>query len=234
MKLLDEIYAIALYAYPPEFRRRFGSEMQQVFRARRLATPSRARFLLAAAQDLIVTSIQERFTTMNIARLVYTAAAAIASLAISATMMQAYYIPTPSMEPSLRAGDYLLVNKTARNPQRGEMVVFRYHKDPSQTFIKRVIGLPGDRIRIENKQVIRNSERVSESYVRLTNTADPTRDNFSEVTVPADTLFVMGDNRDLSLDSRTFGSVPEANVIGRPWMVYWSTGHWDRTLLEVR
>jgi signal peptidase I len=190
-------------------------------------------------------------------RLAYAGAAAIAFFGVSATMMQAYYIPSSSMEPSLRPGDHLLVNKTVRNPQRGEMVVFRFYEDPSDTFIKRVIGLPGDRIRIENKQVIRNGERLVEDYARnLDPYVDSYRDNFprepnvhveksaaemlsrnvenGEVVVPEGTLFVLGDNRDRSLDSRFFGFVPQANVIGRPWMVYWSTGHWDRTLLEVR
>jgi signal peptidase I len=138
-------------------------------------------------------------------------------------------------------------------------VVFRFYEDedPSQTFIKRVIGLPGDRIRIENKQVIRNGERLVEDYARsLDRYVDSYRDNFpgapqvhlekpaaemlsrnvenGEVVVPEGALFVLGDNRDRSLDSRFFGFVPQSNVIGRPWMVYWSSGHWDRTLLEVR
>lgn len=186
---------------------------------------------------------------MKIARIAYSAAALIAAVGVSATMVQAYYIPTSSMEPSLLMGDHVLVNKTARNPQRGEMVVFRYPEDPSQTFIKRVIGLPGDRIRIENKQVIRNGERLAESYVQhRDNYVDQYRDNFpsapnvhlephandmltryvkqGEVTVPKGVLFVLGDNRDQSLDSRFFGFVPQSSVIGRPWMVYWPSGRW--------
>ena len=238
MKLLDELYAIALYAYPAEFRARFGREMQQVFRGRRATAPSVPYFLLATVRDLIVTSIQERFTIMRIARLAYAGAAAVAVLAVSATLMQAFYIPAASMEPSLRIGDHLLVNKAARNPQRGDIVVFRYPEDPKQTFIKRVIGLPGDRIRLENKQVIRNGERLAESYVQFTNSSDAKRDNLSEATVPPGALFVLGDNRDNSLDSRYFGFVPQTNVIGRPWMVYWSYDQsagktrWERTLLR--
>lgn len=257
MRLLDELYAIALYAYPREFRARFGREMQQVFRARCAAAPSVPRFLLATARDLLVTSLQERFTAMKLARFAYSAAALIAVVGVSATMVQAYYIPTASMEPSLRMGDHVLVNKTARNPRRGEMVVFRYPEDPSQTFIKRVVGVPGDRIRIEDKQVIRNGERLVEEYARhLDSYLDSYRDNFpgapnvhledsaaemlsrnvenGEVVVPEGALFVLGDNRDRSLDSRFWGFVPLSNVIGRPWVVYWSSGHWDRTMLEVR
>lgn len=257
MRLLDELYTIALYAYPREFRARFGREMQQLFRARCAAAPDLPRFVLATARDLVVTSIQERFIAMKFARLAYSAAALIVFVAVSATMVQAYYIPTASMEPSLRMGDHVLVNKIVHNPQRGEMVVFRFPEDPSQTFIKRVIGLPGDRIRMENKQLIRNGERLVEDYVRhLDSYLDSYRDNFprepnvhledsaaemlsrnvknGEVVVPEGALFVLGDNRDRSLDSRFFGFVPQANVIGRPWMVYWSSGHWDRTLLDVR
>jgi signal peptidase I len=235
--------------------------MQQVFRARCASAPSLPRFLCAAARDLVVTSIQERFHIMQIARLVYTGVAAAAALMFGATLVHPFYSPVGSMEPSLHHGDHLLVNKTARDPQRGEMVVFRYPVDPSQTFIKRVIGLPGDRIHLENKTVVRNGERLTESYVQHNSGYfDEYRDNFpgvpnvrlmaqanamlakdvsqGEVVVPENTLFVLGDNRDVSLDSRYFGFVPQANIIGRPWMVYWSydakTGstRWDRTLLR--
>lgn len=258
MRLLEELYAIALHAYPPEFRARFGREMQQMFRAGLASAPSLMRFLFTTARDLIVTSIKERFVTMNVQQLVFRIAFGfVLFLGVSASVVQAFYIPTASMEPSLSIGDHILVNKTARSPKRGEMVVFRLYEDPSETFVKRVIGVPGDRIRIENKQVIRNGVRLVEDYARnLDSYVDSYRDNFpgapnihledpaaemlsrnvvnGEVIVPEDVLFVLGDNRDRSLDSRFFGFVPRSNVIGRPWMVYWSSGRWDRTLLEVR
>jgi signal peptidase I len=212
-----------------------------VFRTRRASAPSLPRFLFATAGDLIVTSIKERSVVMNVSQFAIRATLGIAMfLGIGATMLQAFYIPAGSMEPSLQIGDHLLVNKTARNPQRGEMVVFRYPLDQKQTFIKRVIGLPGDRIRIESKQVVRNGERLVEDYAQFTSTTDAVRDNLGEVTVPANTLFVMGDNRDNSIDSRAFGFVPQTNVVGRPWMVYWSydTGasrtRWDRTALILQ
>ncbi len=262
MRLLDNLYAIALRAYPPHFRARFGREMQQVFRLRRASAPSLPRFLFATARDLIVTSIRERSVIMNVQQLVLRIAIGVAAfLGVSASVVQAYYIPLGSMEPSLQIGDHLLVNKLARDPQRGELVVFRYAEDLSQTFVKRVIGLPGDRIRLENKQVIRNGQRLTEDYVQHSSTyVDQYRDNFpgvpnvrlmpggdemlakhahqGEVTVPEDELFVLGDNRDVSLDSRYFGFVPRTNVVGRPWMVYWSYDsaagktRWDRTLLR--
>jgi signal peptidase I len=258
---------MALYAYPREFRARFGREMEQVFRARLQQAPNVLRFLLATAQDLAVTATEERLISMTMSRLfrglAYATAAAVLILGAGVTMVQAYVIPTSSMEPSLRIGDHFLVNKLARDPQRGDLIAFRYPADPSQGFIKRVIGVPGDRIRLDNKQVVRNGQRLVESYVQhTTDYIDQYRDNFpkapnvhiepraqemlaknatnGEVTVPEGAFFVLGDNRDVSLDSRFIGFVPQANIIGRPWMVYWSFDaeasktRWERTLRRVR
>src|SRR5205823_5079421 len=131
---------------------------------------------------------------------------------------------------------------------RGDIIAFRYPEHPEQTFVKRLIGMPGDRIRLVDKQVIRNGRRLVESYARHTGpTRDPYRDDFpsvppsrasmrrvraqemfdhhvvnGELIVPAGALFVMGDNRDNSLDSRYWGFVPSENVVGRPLFVYWS------------
>jgi signal peptidase I len=163
------------------------------------------------------------------------------------------------MEDNLLVGDHLLVDKLAYAPpgpiskyllpyediQRGDIVVFRYPVDIKQTFVKRVIGIPGDRIRIENKQVIRNGERITEPYkVHKTEYVDSYRDNFpstpylpvsegaiemlekhtksGEIIVPENSYFCMGDNRDNSLDSRFWGFVPRANIIGKPLIIYWS------------
>jgi signal peptidase I len=175
------------------------------------------------------------------------------------TLVQAFVIPTGSMEDNLLVGDHLLVDKLAFAPpgpiskhllpyteiQRGDIVVFRYPVDIKQTFVKRVIGIPGDRIRIENKQVIRNGERLYEPYkVHKTEYVDSYRDNFpstpylpvsegaidmlekhtknGEVIVPEHSYFCMGDNRDNSLDSRFWGFVPRVNIIGKPLIIYWS------------
>ena len=264
-------YAISLYAYPPEFRARYGQEMRQCFRQRCRDTDYDPSFFCATVRDWLITSTQERFATMTnafftarkwrIARaLALVALAALLYLGVTATVVQAYVIAAPSMEASLRVGDHLLVNKLGGGLQRGDMVVFRYPEDPRQTFIKRVIGLPGDRIRLENKQVVRNGRRLVEPYaIHLSASIVPYRDNFpmppsvatspggaemfaravagGEVTVPAGALFVLGDNRDNSLDSRYWGFVPAANVVGRPWIVYWSYDarsgktRWDRTLM---
>ena len=107
--------------------------------------------------------------------------------------------------------------------KRGDIVAFLYPKDTHQTFVKRVIGLPGDRIRMVDKQVIRNGRALVEPYTQHIDPGiDPSRDSFPELTVPPDKLFVLGDNRDNSLDSRYWGFVPRENVVGKPLFVYWS------------
>ncbi len=175
------------------------------------------------------------------------------------TLVQAFVIPTGSMEDSLLIGDHLLVDKLSyapagpvsvhllpyEQPKRGDIIVFRYPVDIKQTFVKRVIGVPGDRIRLVNKQVYRNGEKLYEPYTFFkTDYIDPYRDNFpsmpnmqvlsrgvdmlehnlvnGEVVVPPDSYFAMGDNRDLSLDSRYWGFVPRDNIIGKPLIIYWS------------
>lgn len=175
------------------------------------------------------------------------------------TLVQAFVIPTGSMEDNLLVGDHLLVDKLAYAPpgplskyllpykdiQRGDIIVFRYPVDIRQTFVKRVIGIPGDRIRIENKQLFRNGAAIQEPYkVHKTEYVDSYRDNFpstpylqlsegavemltkhvsgNEIVVPENSYFALGDNRDNSLDSRFWGFVPRANIIGKPLIIYWS------------
>jgi len=174
-------------------------------------------------------------------------------------VVQAFQIPSPSMENTLLVGDYLLVNKLCygrgslgdyfmpyRRVQRGDIVVFNYPVNPEQHFVKRVIGVPGDRVRLVNKQVFVNGAPLKEPYVRFSRPADDLfRDNFprlnvtpgltpewwlqlrrlvedGQLIVPEGHYFVMGDNRDDSYDSRYWGFVPQANIIGRPLLIYWS------------
>jgi signal peptidase I len=180
-------------------------------------------------------------------------------LFLTTTLVQAYVIPTGSMEDTLLIGDHLLVDKMAFAPsgpiskyilpysdvKRGDIIVFRYPVDITMTFVKRAMGIPGDRIRIVNKEVYRNGVKLDEPYkVHKSDQIDPYRDNFpsepnsmvypgaadmlqkhvinGEVVVPPDTVFAMGDNRDSSLDSRYWGFVPRENIIGKPLIVYWS------------
>jgi len=175
------------------------------------------------------------------------------------TLVQAFVIPTGSMENTLLVGDHLLVDKLAYAPnsafgrhllpydplKRGDIIVFRYPVDIKQTFVKRLIGLPGDHIRLANKRLFLNGKPAEEPYAyHGTDYIDSYRDNFpgapnlaampsaqemltrhvenGEVVVPPDSYFALGDNRDFSLDSRYWGFVPRANIIGKPLLIYWS------------
>jgi signal peptidase I len=175
------------------------------------------------------------------------------------TLVQAFVIPTGSMEDTLLVGDHLLVDKLAfapagamtknllpyEAPKRGDIIVFRYPIDIKQTFVKRVMGVPGDHIRLQNKNVFLNGHQLNEPYVvHKSDYIDSYRDNFptdpntplyppaqemlehnvvnGQVVVPPGHYFAMGDNRDQSLDSRYWGFVPRENIIGKPLIIYWS------------
>jgi len=186
-------------------------------------------------------------------------------------IVQAFQIPSESMENTLLVGDYLLVNKLCygegrggyglgngvmpyQKIGRGDIIVFHYPVDPQQHFVKRVIGLPGDRLRMVNKKVLINGKPLDEPYVRFLEPRNNLfRDDFPRVDIAAPRLegdwwlamqklvvdgqliipeghyFVMGDNRDNSDDSRYWGFVPRENIIGRPLVIYWSVEDWDRS-----
>ncbi len=177
------------------------------------------------------------------------------------TLVQAFVIPTGSMEDTLLIGDHLLVDKMAfspagefsqyilpyERPKHGDIIVFRYPVDVTQTFVKRVIGVPGDHLKMVNRVIYRNGVEVNEPYAYHKFPYLESRDNFpgelspdeglqgelqrdmiqhhvvnGEVVVPPDHYFAMGDNRDNSLDSRYWGFVPRDNIIGKPLLIYWS------------
>ena len=183
-------------------------------------------------------------------------------------IVQAFQIPSESMEKTLLVGDYLLVDKVHYGDtrlwswllpyhpiQRQDIIVFRYPVNPKQHFVKRVVALPGDRVRLVNKHVYVNGVRQDDEYATF-NWAqhDKFRDNFpdggfygdkisakwflqaqrlledSELIVPEGSFFVLGDNRDDSYDSRYWGFVPAENVVGRPLLIYWSM---DRATLAL-
>lgn len=146
-------------------------------------------------------------------------------------------VPTGSMEGTILVGDHLFLNKLPYGPEipllnfrlprwktvrRGEIVVFHYPRDPGEIFLKRVIGIGGDRLEIHDGVVYRNSRRLDEPYVVHRRPGQSSNDQMAQVTVPPGSLFVMGDNRDNSSDSREWGFVPEQNVISEPLFVYWS------------
>jgi len=163
------------------------------------------------------------------------------SIFVITFIVQAFQIPTGSMENTLLVGDFLLVDKLhfAGGPgairllpyggiKRGDIVVFYFPVDASQFLVKRVIGLPGDHIRLRNKMVYVNGEPLTESYAVQLDIDRRWRYELAnyvsggELVVPAEHYFVMGDNREYSLDSRYWGFVPRANIVGRPLVIYLS------------
>ena len=148
---------------------------------------------------------------------------------------EATVIPTASMENTILVGDHVFLNKlfygphipvtnwrlpAVRQVERQDIVAFRFPRDPSLIYVKRVIGLPGDRLEVRDHQVLTNGQELEEPYA--VHTHPQRRENFGPIAVPAGHLFVMGDNRDNSHDSRFWGPVPLENVVGKPLLVYWS------------
>jgi signal peptidase I len=194
------------------------------------------------------------------------AATILIMLFASTSVAWSYVVPTGSMEDTLLVGDHIIVDKLAyaprgslskyllpyEEPKHGDVIAFRFPADIAQTFVKRTIGLPGDRIKLVNGQVYRNGVLLNEPYVYHKSIyRDPFRDNFpavsldqdifsnyrerelvrdllehhvqeGEVVVPPNAYFAMGDNRDSSEDSRYWGFVPRENIIGTPVIIYWS------------
>jgi signal peptidase I len=143
-----------------------------------------------------------------------------------AVLCQPCYVPTDSMAPLIQPGDYLIVNVFryhVREPKRGDIAVFQAPpaaENPQATFVKRVIGLPGDTIKITDGALYRNGKFVREPYL-----AEPMNYEFPGFghvyTVPAGKIFVLGDNRNTSDDSHIWGSLPRANLLGRVLCIYW-------------
>ncbi len=158
------------------------------------------------------------------------ALAIVVAMLIRGFLLQAFYIPSGSMEPTLFPGDYILVNRFVydlHRPQRGDIVVFRYPKDEHLDFVKRVIGLPGDVVEEHDGRFRINGHSLREPYVEHNERALASGMNIAPLRVPKDQLFVLGDNRDASLDSRYWGTVSEHKVIGEAFLIYWSYGtHW--------
>jgi signal peptidase I len=152
------------------------------------------------------------------------------AMIIRAFCVQAYKIPSGSMLDTLLIGDHIIVNKLAykfKEPDFQDIIVFEYPLDPSKDFIKRVVGCPGDKIKIENKKLYRNGKLINEKYVTHKDTSDfnisrNPRDYVNEFIVPKDYYFVMGDNRDSSFDSRYWGFVNKKLIKGEAWFIYWS------------
>jgi signal peptidase I len=175
------------------------------------------------------------------------------------TLLQAFVVPSGSMERTMLVGDHLFVDKLSyapagsitknllpyRNIERGDIIVFRYPLDIRQNYVKRIIGIPGDRIRLINNVLYLNGKRTEEPYkVVIPGVQSAYAENFpahpdilipnrgadmlekhvvnGELVVPAGQYFAMGDNRDNSADSRFWGLVPRENIVGKPLIVWWS------------
>ena len=172
------------------------------------------------------------------------------ALFIRTFVVQAFKIPSGSMKPTLLVGDHILVNKflygikipftnktliPVSEPKRGDVIVFIYPVDPEKDFIKRVIGLPGDTVEISGEKVLINGKPYHDEhgfYSKIGSAAAQMgkAGHFGPVMVPKDHLFVMGDNRNHSYDSRFWGFVPLSSVKGKAFIIYWSWPHWKRFL----
>lgn len=157
------------------------------------------------------------------------AVALLAALVVKTYLFQPFYIPSPSMVPTLQVDNRVLVNKLDRDPERGRIFVF---KRPSATtptplnkdLIKRVIGEPGDTVEGREGQVFVNNEPLAEPYLP----AGTTTSSFGPVTLSADQVWVMGDNRGGSLDSRGFGPIDKDSIVGRAFVLFWPLGDFKR------
>ncbi len=175
------------------------------------------------------------------------------------TLVQAFIVPTESMDTTVRVGDHLLVDKLSyapsdalskhllpyTEPKRGDIIVFRWPIDINQNYVKRCMGVPGDHIKVIDKDLYLNGKKLVEPYIQHKfPRMEPYRDNFpsepygpvadrgrrmlsenvvnGEIVVPEGNYFAMGDNRDNSLDSRYWGFVPRENIIGKPLVIFWS------------
>jgi signal peptidase I len=203
----------------------------------------------------------------------------VTGLFIITFVLQAFEIPSSSMENTLLIGDHVFVNRVQFSPathwtgplmpyrdiRRQDIVVFLSPAEPGLYVVKRIIGVPGDRIHLRNGTVFRNGEKLDEPYVIHNSDEDPNayRDNFpavppsdfnrlfaewqdhlpqyiqgDDLVVPPNSYFAMGDNRDVSYDSRYFGFIPHENIIGRPMFIYWSfetpAGQYQKTSIGDR
>ena len=193
------------------------------------------------AKDFKKSTVREYFESIVIA--------VILALFVRTFVLQAFKIPTGSMENNLLIGDHLLVNKFVFSPtassleralmpigtiKRGDVLVFKSPVEPERDLIKRVIGLPGDKLEQKEKKIFINGQPLNEPYVfflepprhnselsEASTTSDP-RENYGPVTVPPNQYFMMGDNRDNSLDSRYWGFMPVDYVKGKAVLIYWS------------
>ncbi|MCB1186555.1 signal peptidase I [bacterium] len=148
------------------------------------------------------------------------------ALVLRSFAFASYYVPSPSMEGTLYPGDKFIAEKFSTKvlkalPHRGEIVIFHHPEHQDETWVKRVIGLPGDLVEIRNEKLYINNELVQEDYIKVTDRLY----DFGPVVVPEGNYFVMGDNRNNSLDSRFWGYLPQEYIEGNPVLVFWPPRH---------
>jgi signal peptidase I len=152
------------------------------------------------------------------------------ALLIRTFVVQAFKIPSGSMLPTLQIGDHILVNKFIywfTDPKRKDIIVFKYPRDKKRDFIKRLVGLPGETVEIKDQKLYINGKLMDEPYAYHSRHVPPTeqiypRDNFGPIKVPLDSVFVMGDNRESSQDSRYWGTLKKDLIKGEAFVIYWS------------
>ena len=190
---------------------------------------------------------QQQYSTLR-EYFVTTVVCTIYALFVTTYVVHPMTVPTPSMEPTILVGDRLLIDKFTirsgfrsyfplsprRQIQRGDIIVFKFPRDPEILYVKRAIGLPNENLEIRNKAVFINGEALDEPYKYHSDPplaeqsglrflgSDFRRDNFGPIEIPEDSYFMMGDNRDDSADSRYFGFLPRTHVVGKPLVVFWS------------
>ena len=191
--------------------------------------------------------------------------ALIIALFVRAFVVQAFKIPSGSMLETLQIGDFLLVNKfiygirmpftnkiilPISNPKRGDIVVFQFPKDKSKDYIKRIVAIEGDRVKVINNELYINSQKIEENYIKVESIGDYVRDevfpfsykeytktnDFAEITIPKDSYFALGDNRNKSYDSRYWGFVHKKHLRGKALIIYWSWENisWEKKLQSIR
>ncbi|MEK7496970.1 MAG: signal peptidase I [Patescibacteria group bacterium] len=148
-------------------------------------------------------------------------------------LVQPFYVKGASMEPNFTDHDYLLIDEISyrfRAPERGEVVVFRYPKNPRDFYIKRVIGLPGERVVVRDTKVLVGKgdelKELAENYLDVNYIGGQINTNYLDVTLGADQYYVLGDNRRASSDSRSFGPITKRDLIGRSWVRAWPFNRW--------
>ena len=177
---------------------------------------------------------------------VTTVVCTIYALFVTTYVVHPMTVPTPSMEPTILVGDRLLIDKFTirsgsfpltphRQVRRGDIIVFKYPREPELLYVKRAIGLPGEVLEIKNKTVFINGAPLEEPYKyhseplssrrsrrRLFSGGEFESNNYGPIKIPKDSYFMMGDNRDDSADSRYFGFLPRSHIVGKPLVVFWS------------